>query len=448
MDSSVIITNTATDVIDAQVETVVEEKEEDKVKAKESSEKQKTDETKPKASTDDGIKLDCLDKELAYEMMSMPTYSGHESRFVTYLVLWARKHGISYQFDDYGNLYFKKGEVKEGEFYPCVTSHLDTVQDRQGTYALAGQPLEIKTRVSKGKHEMYLDDCGIGADCKTGVLICLTIFDHVDVLKGCFFLQEETGMQGSRELDVNWFNDVGYVIGFDSPDFNRAAYACSGTLLFDTEFFENNIRDLCKSFGVDDFRSEPFTDVVQIRDKTDIVCMNFGNGGYLAHSKSEYMVIEETNEVCKMGIALVKHLGFKQFKLSSKAIGAYTQSSYYSKWHNPSYVTPSSKYSLNSVYGYYGGGTSYDEDGMFYEEYYSPTKKNKEESKSAFANAKVIGTDKKDNTNFVSFDVFEYALEKYKKHCDGLKDGVEKRCKELGVDFKKFEDLFDIDIKF
>ena len=48
-------------------------------------------------------------------------------------------------------------------------------------------------------------------------------------------------MQGSEHLDKEWFNDVAYVIGFDSPEQNRAAKACSGTLLFDDAFFRDNI---------------------------------------------------------------------------------------------------------------------------------------------------------------------------------------------------------------
>ncbi len=35
--------------------------------------------------------------------------------------------------DDYGNIYFTKGKPKDYEFYPCVTAHIDTVQDKAKT---------------------------------------------------------------------------------------------------------------------------------------------------------------------------------------------------------------------------------------------------------------------------------------------------------------------------
>ena len=67
------------------------------------------------------------------------------------------------------------------------------------------------------------------------------------------------------------------------------------------------------------FYSEPFTDVKNIRIKTDIMCMNFGNGGYNAHQSSEYCIIEEMDDVCAMCIDLVKEIGNTRHLLSNKA---------------------------------------------------------------------------------------------------------------------------------
>ena len=120
----------------------------------------------------DGVEVKDLDLKLTYDVMATPTQSGNEFRMVTFLVMWARKNGVKYEFDDYGNLYLTKGEPKEGEFYPCVTSHLDTVQTKQTPYANGGVPLELKLKENKGLHEMYVEDMGIGADCKTGIVLC------------------------------------------------------------------------------------------------------------------------------------------------------------------------------------------------------------------------------------------------------------------------------------
>jgi hypothetical protein len=283
--------------------------------------------------TNNNIKLSHINVDLMYELMSIPTLSNHEYRMVEFVVLWARRNNIKYEFDDYGNVYLTKGSVKEGCYYPCLTAHLDSVQSNHRLYALAGQNLDVKTRIVDDKHEIYVDGMGIGGDDKAGVLIALTMFSFVDNLKACFFLEEETGCRGSSCLNESWFNDVGYVIGYDSPDLNRAAWCCSGEKLFDKDFFINNIKDICEEHGLTDFRSEPYTDVKMIRSKTNIICMNFGSGYYNAHSSIEYCVIEDMDSACKMGNAIINHLGEKRYELKSTNIY-----SIYSKDENGKYV--------------------------------------------------------------------------------------------------------------
>ena len=200
--------------------------------------------TIPLNPRDDDMKLLYLDKDFVYDCMSVPTHSKLEYRMVVFIILWAKRNGIKYEFDDYGNVYLTKGELAEGEYYPCVTSHLDTVQTKHDPYIYAGVPLDLKTeRTKDGLHKISVDanggsSIGIGADDKGGICICLSLFNHLDKLKACFFLDEETGCHGSDNLEKDWFNDVGYVIGYDSPDLYRAAWACNGTKLFSYEFYE------------------------------------------------------------------------------------------------------------------------------------------------------------------------------------------------------------------
>ena len=291
----------------------------------ESKSNETVEETLPEDPKDDDMKLLYLDKDFVYECMAVPTHSKKEYRMVTFIMLWARKNNITYEFDDFGNIYLTKGELAEGEFYPCVTSHLDTVQDKQDPYIYAGVPLDIKTeRTKDGDHKISVDSnggasIGIGADDKGGVCICLTMFNYVDKLKACFFLDEETGCHGSDNLDKEWFENVGYVIGFDSPELYRAAWACSGVKLFSYDFYTKHMKDVCDRWGLTKgcFFSEPYTDVKNIREKTNIICMNFGNGGYNPHSPTEYTIIEDMDNACGMGIDLVDNIGCTQHKLKS-----------------------------------------------------------------------------------------------------------------------------------
>ena len=277
----------------------------------------------PEDPKDDDMQLLYLNKDFVYDCMSVPTHSKKEYRMVTFIILWARRNGVKYEFDDFGNVYLTKGELAEGEFYPCVTSHLDTVQDKQDPYIYAGVPLDLKTeRTKEGYHKVSVDAnggtaIGIGADDKSGVCICLSMFDHLDKLKACFFLDEETGCHGSDALDLDWFKDVGYVIGYDSPDLYRAAWSCSGVKLFSYEFYTKHMKEVCDRWGLTKgcFFSEPYTDVKNIREKTDIICMNFGNGGYYAHSPSEYIIVEDMDQACGMGIDLIDNIGCTEHKL-------------------------------------------------------------------------------------------------------------------------------------
>lgn len=279
------------------------------------------DTKKDELASEPQIELHAMTLDHILSVMSTPTKSHKEIRMQTFIILWARRNNVKYEFDSYGNIYLTKGKLKEGEFYPCVTSHMDTVQDGQTPYVNANAPLplkiekEIKDGVTRHKLsvESKTSSIGIGADDKGGICVCLGMFEHLDALKACFFVEEEVGCKGSANLDKDWFKDVGYVIGFDSPERTRAAWKCSGTQLFSYDFYEKCMKEVCDKYGLKNcFYSEPFTDVKEIREKTNIMCMNFGNGGYNAHMPSEYCIIEEMDMVCSMGVDLVKHIGKTQ----------------------------------------------------------------------------------------------------------------------------------------
>lgn len=381
-------------------------------------------EVKQNEKSENKFALTHVDKDFAYDLFSVPSCSGYEYRMVTFIMIWAKRHGIKYEFDTYGNLYLTKGEVKEGEYYPCVTAHLDTVQTKQKPYVLSGIRLDIETRVVKDKHELYCKGFGLGGDDKCGLLIGLSMFNHVDVLKAAFFLEEETGCKGSSNMNVEWFNNVGYVMGFDSPDLNRAAWSCSGTKLFSADFYKNHMQEICTKHGLTKFYSEPFTDVKQIREKTDITCMNFGSGYYNAHCDTEYVVLEEIDTACRMGHDLIKHLGLKKYPLAKDSVKTYSQ-------------------------GWYGSAN--DEDSKFL----ATLGDNSRYTRSTYSNGVSSvsnGTYKSQaakKSNDVSFETLKYIINRYEEYNEMIKKEVEEKCKEQGIDFESvFGQIFDKEIKF
>lgn len=388
---------------------------------------------------ENSLSLTHLDKDFIYELMSVPTSSSNEYRLVTFIILWARRNNIHYEFDDYGNVYLTKGEVKEGEYFPCVTAHLDSVQTKQKTYAQVGQPLEVKTRFStiSKKHEIYVDGMGIGGDDKAGVLIGLSMFKHIDKLKACFFLEEEIGCKGSAKLNKEWFNDVGYVIGYDSPDLNRAAYACSGVKLFSADFFKTYMQDICKKHGLTKFQSEPYTDVKEIREQTHIICMNFGSGYYNAHSEREYCVIEDMDTACRMGVELIEFIGLTRHELQHSSGWIKGQDGVYRKNYQDDEDEKFFRTLSGVSYGYYGYGqqTSYNYG------------KNTTSGSTSVTKTNVTET-KKDDKDKINIEALKYVTECYEEHIENVKERIQKVCETNNIDFALFEKEFVTTIKF
>ena len=402
---------------------------------------------------DDDMGLQFLDKDFVYDCMSVPSCSNYEFRLVTFLMLWARRNNILYEFDDYGNMYLTKGTLEKGEYYPCVTSHLDSVRDEQKSYILAGVPLDLKTeRTKDGTHKISVksitDDTywnskvGIGADDKGGVCICLSMFNYVDKLKACFFLEEEIGCKGSQKLNKEWFNDVGYVIGWDSPELYRGAWSCSGTKLFSYDFYEKYMKDVCEEWGYKDcLFSEPYTDVLHIRKLTNIICMNFGNGGYDAHQRTEYSIVEDMDHACGFGLALIEKIGRTRHILEDQS--SYVTVHKYKKTASGLYIedvqvddTPKLRALGDDKRRGYSYGGSYGA------------------SNSGTTGASTHTTIKKEEQ--LKFEAVKYIVERYDSYIMGLKVDTLKAIKELcaanHVDSAQFEkaieDNFSTEITF
>lgn len=408
--------------------------------------------TQPSVSSqpkgDNGPELKNMSEEFICDVMSVPACSSSEYRMVTYIIMWARKRGIRYDFDKKGNIYLTKGEIGEGEFYPCLTSHLDTVQDKQKSYAEAGMRLPLKHTIdaSTKKHKVSVDGMGIGADCRAGIAISLAIMEKFDTIKAAFFLEEEIGMKGSKELDVEWFKNVGYVIGYDSPDLNRAAWKCSGHRLFSKDFFENHIEEICKKHGLTNFKDEPFTDVCQIREKTNITCMNFGNGGYNAHMSNEYILLEDMDVACGMGIDLVENLGKKFYECNSSN-GSWIRKS------DGTYERPKDdeddeyfRKKFSTYYGsYYGGNNSYHSGYNSNYHYSGGTSNNS--TKNSTTQQTSATTQKKEDV--VPIETVKYISEKYDEEIARIKKCIMEKCHELNIDFSEnFSNVFADEIKF
>lgn len=257
-----------------------------------------------------------MDKKLLKTTLSIPTVYGEEEVMKDYIISFAKHNCIDYHMDSKGNIYLTKGSEKmtEGEYYPCVVSHMDTVHKNHTTLIQNNERLEIKESegILTAYHPHTNKQTGIGGDDKCGVFVCLSMLEHCDVLKGAFFVEEEIGMLGSKHADPEFFKNVGYAIQFDAPSANWISEVCSGVKLFDKEF-KTHITNILSEGGYTKFSIDPFTDVNQLAQKFDFNCLNLGCGYYKQHTDSEYVVIEEVEKSLKMGKKLIDYLGIKKY---------------------------------------------------------------------------------------------------------------------------------------
>ena len=193
-------------------------------------------------------KLSLIDKELLYKVLSVPSFVSMETRMQEFLLDYAKEQDYRAKIDDTGNVYMEKGELKEGEYYPCLVAHMDTVQEHQVRYIEKGLPIPLETDYINGLHIIYSNGYGIGGDDKAGIAAALAIMKLIPVCKAVFFVEEEIGCCGSSKAELTWFKDVGYILAFDSPGGNCASWSCNGDRLFDRKFYEEYLVELDEKF--------------------------------------------------------------------------------------------------------------------------------------------------------------------------------------------------------
>lgn len=228
----------------------------------------------------------------AKHILSVPTVSGKEDFFIDCIKKWCKIVGIRADQDSKGNLYLRKGDCDGKDWVPCLCSHLDTVHRKYLPYIEKKELLPVQIDGDR----LFIDGMGIGADCKAGVAICLAVMRKVKRCKCALFVEEETGMNGSRALDKSFFDNVSYVLSWDSPGGNRATETSSGVPMF-TKEFADIFKPIYAKHGVTSWNREPFTDTVQIVKQLGICCINARNGGGMAaHTDREDCSLKDMND--------------------------------------------------------------------------------------------------------------------------------------------------------
>ena len=264
------------------------------------------------------------------ELLSVPTKTYKESKMVEYLISTiGDMDGVTLTCDEHNNIYAVKGTLVEGEFYPMFISHTDTVHEIVDVIDVKEEYLVRPYTFGKdfGQEQVLClkaydkngNPTGIGGDDKCGIYICIELLRQLDKVKVAFFVSEETGCHGSKLVDKEFLKDVGYCTQYDAPGDHLISQSCMGTALFDKdgEFFNTALRSITKGFGNEMMvQSHPYTDIMMIKQLSDLSCINMSCGYYNMHTSNEFVCISDVVRAIEAGKNMVKDLGLKKYEFN------------------------------------------------------------------------------------------------------------------------------------
>lgn len=237
------------------------------------------------------------------ELLAVQTVSYEEQLMVDWLVDYIGHNikGATVAVDSARNIYVNKGNA---EHAPCVSAHIDTVQRMRSVriFETAGGRLIG----FDGKNKQV----GIGADDKAGIFVCLNLLERFDSIRAIFFATEEVGCVGARQADPRFFKGIGYVIEYDCPSRNMLSYSCGGEQLFANDgLFIKTALPVLKRHGTDLWQRHPYTDVMVVRKRFPISCLNLSCGYYNWHGKDEFVLLSDVSLAIEQGADLIDALG-------------------------------------------------------------------------------------------------------------------------------------------
>ena len=171
-----------------------------------------------------------MNKKNLIETLAIQTISGDQWNMIDYITkrIEATKEfkqgSLVYDFDSSFNLYITKGVA---DSFPCVVSHMDTVHEIYKDFKIYEQSDCLFSWDGELKKQV-----GIGGDDKVGVFVTLEALEKFDNIKVAFFVDEEIGCVGSREADMEWFEDVGFVLQCDRKGYGDFVNSIGGTKLY------------------------------------------------------------------------------------------------------------------------------------------------------------------------------------------------------------------------
>ena len=238
------------------------------------------------------------------ELLAIPTQSYQEQQMVAYLKARLVDSAAKVWSDQYNNVYAVRGTGSKP--FPCLAAHIDSVQPIRKVRVV--EDGGFLRGIYRGK------PAGLGADDKTGIHVCLELFEQFDNIALMLFATEECGCHGARHADPAFFKLLGYVIEYDCPSRNMLSHTVSGVRLFANRGdFIFTAAPVLKQFGTMLWQNHPYTDVMAVRQRFPLSCLNLSSGYYNWHASNEFVKVSDVALAIEQGEALVRALGDKRY---------------------------------------------------------------------------------------------------------------------------------------
>jgi len=245
-------------------------------------------------------------KERLIETLAIQTKTYHTDKMVAYIKGAVSSIKGCEVVEDNGNVYVTRGEAL---VFPCIVAHTDTVHNMVDEDYF--QIFETDFECLFSMDISTMSQVGIGGDDKVGVFIALEALRETPNIKVVFFRDEEHGCLGSKQADMEFFDDVGFVIQCDRKGYEDVVKTISGEKLYSEEF-GSKIAPLVNKYKRKQGVFGGMTDVYQLADKgLKISVTNLSCGYYNPHRSSEFIDVYEVNQTLLFVLEMITLLAGK-----------------------------------------------------------------------------------------------------------------------------------------
>ena len=269
--------------------------------------------------------------------------------------------GVKMEIDYGGNLIATRGTLTDGEYYPGICCHIDTVHPIQYS---GKRDYKVFNYIDKDQRNCYTASTGIGGDDKCGIAIALVLLSWFPKLKVFFFVGEESGCIGSDAVLLDHFDDVGYLIEPDRRGNNDLIYRYVGEDTMDKKFLKI-AEKASKPFGYKK-TSGSTTDVFHLQSRgVHLSAMNLSVGYYQPHTEGEYIIYEDFERSYKVVKNILQRAGYERYPFT-RPEKKYTPGEYKSRGAYPFQGYGNYRgYSYPAGYSTYNNAYGWDENGDF-----------------------------------------------------------------------------------